>query len=859
MKRSELDARARVLRAAPASASAVTNNSGARSLLSRLFRPASMRISSDAAQLESGVGELHVRDNVAGASTTQSATSNCDSRRMSASSDHDVAAGQCEAARMRARQQPKGVSARLVLTQGYLTKIPAHKYWSAKPTYFVLEEAEGTPSVVVLRQFRRHEDAHAARADLVLSELELSSDDVVADISGRHARFGFELLFATPAQHENVWSAVAVSSSAASQPHQRSHLHPRSASQPAVAVNAGDAAQSALPAVVVRSLRLAAPDARALERWVDAFGAAIAKLILQAKVARYCQTDVLALAGSGSGQFAPPAKVAPILSGGSDNNSSGDEGQDSDCDCDSDSSLLREEIRQAEQQQQSEVADDDDEEKPPSRATAATTVPGYRDHVVGAYHTTRVVGDVDVELGHHEPPRKPLRRCRSCDQWMPFDCDNGEQMSCCSRESDVSSDGGDEDNNARIRGAGSQGDNQSDDDVDNDAEQRSRRKSQQSSRSSCVFVSPQSSSSATSFTPSESPNGAAPGVDASRVNAFSNFVVSPNPPVQLAGSPLSPSHSLRGSLYAKRDLEDELKASAAALARVSSGATAFLRSRFARGSSTGSMASPPAALFQLPPTHSFTANGQVFTLDTRYKLIKSIGTGAYGAVIAVQDAAADVSVAVKKITNIFEDLVDAKRILREVRLLHHFQHKNITRLLDLSPPPSRQQFDDVYIITELMETDLHQVIYSVQPMSDDHEDIEFVKNAKALRFLTKLAISKPKKWKELFAGGEEEVNPLAVDLLSQMLHFNPAKRISVESALRHPYLATFFDPADITSSREFDFSFDLPDDKLSKDALVDLLCEDIAHFHPMSSDRTVAAPASSASRFFSMGTTASAS
>ncbi|ETV76090.1 CMGC/MAPK protein kinase, variant 1 [Aphanomyces astaci] len=118
--------------------------------------------------------------------------------------------------------------------------------------------------------------------------------------------------------------------------------------------------------------------------------------------------------------------------------------------------------------------------------------------------------------------------------------------------------------------------------------------------------------------------------------------------------------------------------------------------------------------------HSFSASGQVFTLDVKYKLIKPIGTGAYGAVIsATNDETCD-SVAVKKISNIFDDLVDAKRILRETRLLGHFNHKNITRLLDLPPPPSRAAFHDMYIIAELMETDLHQVIYSMQPMSDDH-------------------------------------------------------------------------------------------------------------------------------------------
>lgn len=39
-------------------------------------------------------------------------------------------------------------------------------------------------------------------------------------------------------------------------------------------------------------------------------------------------------------------------------------------------------------------------------------------------------------------------------------------------------------------------------------------------------------------------------------------------------------------------------------------------------------------------------------------------------------------------------------------------------------------------------------------------------------------------------------NPLAIDLLSQLLHFDPAKRITCEQALNHPYLAVWHDPAD---------------------------------------------------------------
>lgn len=71
-------------------------------------------------------------------------------------------------------------------------------------------------------------------------------------------------------------------------------------------------------------------------------------------------------------------------------------------------------------------------------------------------------------------------------------------------------------------------------------------------------------------------------------------------------------------------------------------------------------------------------------------------------------------VAIKKVPNAFEDLIDAKRILREIKLLKYFDHENIISLLDVPRPETRVGYNDIYIVTDLMETDLHRVIYSKQ-------------------------------------------------------------------------------------------------------------------------------------------------
>ena len=110
----------------------------------------------------------------------------------------------------------------------------------------------------------------------------------------------------------------------------------------------------------------------------------------------------------------------------------------------------------------------------------------------------------------------------------------------------------------------------------------------------------------------------------------------------------------------------------------------------------------------------FVVAGTTFCVDERYELIKQIGLGAYGVVCSCFDKKTNMKVAIKKVPNAFDDLVDAKRILREIKLLKYFDHENIISLLDVPKPDARTGFNDIYIVTDLMETDLHRVIYSRQ-------------------------------------------------------------------------------------------------------------------------------------------------
>ncbi|KAG2393992.1 hypothetical protein C9374_003756 [Naegleria lovaniensis] len=116
----------------------------------------------------------------------------------------------------------------------------------------------------------------------------------------------------------------------------------------------------------------------------------------------------------------------------------------------------------------------------------------------------------------------------------------------------------------------------------------------------------------------------------------------------------------------------------------------------------------------------YTVDGTVFEVDDHYSIIKPIGYGAYGFVCSGIDKNTNEKVAIKKVPKVFQDLVDGKRILREIELLKTFRHANIISVKDVMTIPDKNTFNDVYIVNELMDTDLYQVIKSKQELSTEH-------------------------------------------------------------------------------------------------------------------------------------------
>ncbi|XP_044483753.1 mitogen-activated protein kinase homolog NTF6-like [Mangifera indica] len=340
--------------------------------------------------------------------------------------------------------------------------------------------------------------------------------------------------------------------------------------------------------------------------------------------------------------------------------------------------------------------------------------------------------------------------------------------------------------------------------------------------------------------------------------------------------------------------------------------------------------------------------GNLFQVSSKYvPPIHPVGRGAYGIVCRATNSETKESVAIKKITNAFDNRIDAKRTLREIKLLCHMDHDNIIKIKDIIPPMDKGKFNDVYIVYELMDTDLHQIIRSGQSLTDDHcqyflyqllRGLKYIHSANVLHrdlkpsnllldancdlkicdfglarttsetdFMTEYVVTRwyrapelllncseytaaidiwsvgcilmeiirreplfpgkdyvqqltlitellgspddsdlgflrsdnarkyvkqlPHVPKQPFSQKFPSVSPLAIDLAGKMLVFDPAKRITVEEALNHPYLSSLHEINEEPTC-PYPFIFDFEQTNLNEEDIKELIFRECMKFNP---------------------------
>jgi len=116
----------------------------------------------------------------------------------------------------------------------------------------------------------------------------------------------------------------------------------------------------------------------------------------------------------------------------------------------------------------------------------------------------------------------------------------------------------------------------------------------------------------------------------------------------------------------------------------------------------------------------------------KYDLHQKLGKGAYGIVWKATDRKSKEVVAVKKIFDAFQNSTDAQRTFREVVFLQQMaDHDNIVKLCGAFKADND---NDLYLVFEFMETDLHAVIRA-NILQDLHKKYIMYQCFKALRFM----------------------------------------------------------------------------------------------------------------------------
>ncbi|KAL0464165.1 UNVERIFIED_CONTAM: Mitogen-activated protein kinase [Sesamum latifolium] len=141
---------------------------------------------------------------------------------------------------------------------------------------------------------------------------------------------------------------------------------------------------------------------------------------------------------------------------------------------------------------------------------------------------------------------------------------------------------------------------------------------------------------------------------------------------------------------------------------------------------------------KLPITGNSTLKADFF-MDhgeaSRYRIQEVIGEGSSGFVCSAIDTHTGERVAIKKIANVFDTLSNAMQILREIKLLRLLRHPDIVYTRDIVLPPSSTGFRHIYVVFELMKSDLLEVIKGNEDLTTEHHQFFMYQLLRGLKYI----------------------------------------------------------------------------------------------------------------------------
>ena len=125
-------------------------------------------------------------------------------------------------------------------------------------------------------------------------------------------------------------------------------------------------------------------------------------------------------------------------------------------------------------------------------------------------------------------------------------------------------------------------------------------------------------------------------------------------------------------------------------------------------------------------TQTATSNSKVLNeneLAGRYEVLEYLGCGSYGHVHRAKEIVTGKICAIKKICKAYDNPTNAKRLLREIKILRMLDgHSNVVSFKGLLPPSTLNfnHFNDLSVVFEFVDTDLAKLIHSHQTFTDQH-------------------------------------------------------------------------------------------------------------------------------------------